>query len=209
MTAAWLVALPCNQAWACSCEQSTDAEVYDGATAVFTGTAVRVSGDDPAIWTFSTDSVDKGHVADEQAVSLPGYVAACGFTFRVGERYQVFAYEADGRLYTDHCSGNRHVSGGAEPFDRDRPETESRPNAVVPSAAPAPPAPAPLSVAPSREQAVAQGAGAPSPSPATTGGVPRDDLLSPLVLTVAVASAAAVTLAAWIRTRRRNRGPRS
>jgi hypothetical protein len=104
-----VIAGPVGAACACSCGQSTVAEYTEHADLVFTGAVVDV--DEPFLPTssaadvevlFVVESVIKGEAGKEVVVRTAMDGASCGFTFREGSRYQVFARDG----HTDTCAGN-------------------------------------------------------------------------------------------------------
>lgn len=119
-----LASLPAQQAFACSCAQTTVEDSATFADAVFAGTVVADEplGGDPAgalaatapmpglvgqrIYTFAVDGVAKGDVAAEARVLAGGDGASCGMSFAVGERWLVFAMWDGAFLSTGLCSGN-------------------------------------------------------------------------------------------------------
>jgi hypothetical protein len=109
-------------AWACSCVTATDAQHFERADVVFIGTVT--AKDDPhadeevvstgrrVTWTFEVRSVQKGSADDPADVRSSADEASCGFEFRVGKRYQVYAGRAGGNLNTGLCAGTRALAGG-------------------------------------------------------------------------------------------------
>lgn len=98
----------------CTCAGITSAQAFASAAAVFTGTAVsrtptapgpELSTLDPVLWTFRVESVAKGPVGVTVDVESSLGSASCGYDFRVGTRYSVFAIRIEGRLTTGLCSG--------------------------------------------------------------------------------------------------------
>jgi len=110
-------------AWACSCAGGTDAEHFASADVVFIGAATEKDdphGDDEVVstgrrvtWTFDVRSVQKGSVEDPARVRSASDEASCGFEFRIGKRYQVYAGRSGDNLSTGLCSGTRSLAGGA------------------------------------------------------------------------------------------------
>lgn len=144
--AASTIALVPQPAFACSCAPpGSDLEAMQGSDAVFAGTVMSasdpqgdgriVSSGRPIFYTFEVDAVAKGDVDDRQQVRSAADGASCGFGFREGRRYLVFAYHGRGEadpdepLHTDLCTKTRGIARGAElPFaardvsgDRDAP----------------------------------------------------------------------------------------
>ncbi|TKG69742.1 hypothetical protein [Prauserella endophytica] len=119
--------LPAPPAHACSCAESTDAERFARADAVFTGTVTgREQGTpenihvDTAI--FEVTRVYKGRVRARQEVESPGSASSCHLS--LGGTLLVFAHrtrESGARLSTALCDGTRPI-GPAEslPFGEGR-----------------------------------------------------------------------------------------
>ena len=115
-----VLALP-SPVQACDCALRSEQEVFSAADAVFTGTvtarfdanagALSIGGSDPIIWTFAVDSIAKGAAANLQAVTSVRDEGTCGYEFKVGERYQVYAQQLGTTLKTGLCSGTRPVGG--------------------------------------------------------------------------------------------------
>lgn len=64
------------------------------------------SSADPVHYTFAVDLAWKGVDTDTLTVLTTQDDAACGYRFRIGERYPVLGYLRNGRLWTGLCSGN-------------------------------------------------------------------------------------------------------
>jgi len=102
---------PVGRAWACTCLEQTTQEHFDGATAVFVGTPTLVADDDPVVWEFAVESIQKGDVRTNQLVDIPRHeVEGCSFNFTEGRIYQVFAGESDEHLATGICSGTTELT---------------------------------------------------------------------------------------------------
>ncbi len=112
--------------WACSCaEGTTEAEYFQRADAVFVGVVLERKppshSTDPnaeVVWTLDVENVKKGEVLDPQKVTSLEQNSLCGYPFKIGERYKVFAKrEADDSLSTGLCSGTGPLkqSSGADP----------------------------------------------------------------------------------------------
>lgn len=109
-----LGAIAVPSATACSCVAITSAQAFASADVVFTGIAISRTPTppepvfptpDPVLWAFEVESVAKGVVGDTVRVEAALGSASCGFEFRVGTRYSVFAIRHEGRLTTGLCSG--------------------------------------------------------------------------------------------------------
>jgi hypothetical protein len=105
----------------CSCViPVTDAEYFEQADVVFTGTVTAqrdrsagargTSSTDPITWTFSVDGLAKGGVHNPQDVDSARHDASCGVPFTVGSRYQVYAQYVGSGLTTNLCSGTRQLA---------------------------------------------------------------------------------------------------
>lgn len=111
---------------ACSCAPASDLGSYRSADVVFTGDAVEhrdprtgerlVSTADPLFWRFEVESVDKGRVPEVVEVATARDGGACGYGFREGGRYQVFARSGEDRLQTGLCDGTRDLGTGQVAF---------------------------------------------------------------------------------------------
>lgn len=141
-------------ACACSCFYATPDEHFERSDFVFTGLATSVYDpatetivDDwtnqPLEYTFEVESVEKGEVQNPARVLSDRSEAACGYPFRVGERYQVFgSFDDQGRMWTSLCSGNRYLTtegeGPDEPGPSPKAKATSGPKTVLPSPAESP-----------------------------------------------------------------------
>jgi hypothetical protein len=112
-------------AWACSCLETTTARTFKSADVVFVGTAQASedsntgsvqSSDDPILWTFGVQSVQKGTARSVVQVTSARGDSSCGFEFTIGKRYQVFAEQTSTGLTTGICSGTVALTAGAKPF---------------------------------------------------------------------------------------------
>jgi hypothetical protein len=103
-----MAAPPC---WACSCAPSTRKERANHADVVFFGRVRSITDDGGAAELrvrFRVRKVYKGRNVDRfEVVRTASQEAACGFNFREGRRYTVFAFREDGRLSTNSCSGTK------------------------------------------------------------------------------------------------------
>lgn len=103
-------------AWACSCAGSTQEERLRFSDLAFTGTVqsqhdpyasptIRRSND-LIVWSFSIDAVQKGPSIKKAVVLAPRDSESCGYTFKIGGRYRVFANRSPSGYLTTLCSGN-------------------------------------------------------------------------------------------------------
>lgn len=125
--------LPVKYALACSCvPPPPDAVAAEEADVVFSGEVTATHdphGDDKIVssgrtvtYTFEVDGVVKGEVGNKERVKTAADSASCGYGFKTGRRYLVFADEGkSGALSTHSCSNthplgaNEDVGLGAEP----------------------------------------------------------------------------------------------
>jgi hypothetical protein len=97
----------------------SEEELFTQATLIFEGVVLShhdptagsplQSSGDPIVWSFDVDRVIKGSVNQPQEVQSPRSEASCGFEFRDGGRYRVFAWVFEGELRTSLGSGTRHA----------------------------------------------------------------------------------------------------
>lgn len=149
----WPSARPAH---ACSCAPASDLGSYRRADVVFTGAAVEhrdprggdrlVSTADPLFWRFEVESVDKGRVPEVVEVATARDGGACGYGFREGRRYQVFARSGEGRLQTGLCDGTRDLGAGETAFHPGTPRPPRSGDEVAGEPQPPPPGPAALIV---------------------------------------------------------------
>lgn len=119
----FLVVFHPPHAFACSCAQFTEEDAFESADIVFIGDVVsrtdpnegnEVQGSgDPIQWRFDVRSTQKGSPNDPQTVESARDGATCGYGFRVGKRYQVYAEKQGSKLTTGLCSGNKDLGAGA------------------------------------------------------------------------------------------------
>ncbi|WP_171056068.1 hypothetical protein [Paenibacillus sinopodophylli] len=141
-------------ALACSCvERGTIQDTMNKSDAVFEGTAVSVKPS-AAAWlrsngtsvktSFQVSEVWKGHVAPKIEVLTAGSEDSCGYTFKEGERYLVYARATGAALEVNLCSGtllrsdaDSHIaqlgSGSLppQPLSAEEQEGESFPRSLV------------------------------------------------------------------------------
>lgn len=121
-----------QRAAACDCATFTDAEAYEFADVVFTGTLVEImtlKGDivvshDPERFVFDVDQVFKGEAQTQQSVVTAREGASCGLEISGPGPFLVFARLDDdgltsgaveGEVYSSLCSGTRPRADGALP----------------------------------------------------------------------------------------------
>ena len=118
------LAFPVKYALACSCAPpGPDAQAVGVFDAVFSGTVVGkedpegdgpgVSSGRPIIYSFEVDAIVKGDVAADQEVTSAADGASCGYSFRNGRRYVLFADEdKKGDLNVSLCSNTHELKEG-------------------------------------------------------------------------------------------------
>ncbi|GBG09384.1 hypothetical protein PAT3040_04028 [Paenibacillus agaridevorans] len=118
------LALPPKPVYACSCAISDSvSEALNRNDAVFDGTVVAShtprkwfsfsqSSADPVTWTFEAHEVWKGKVAPRITVTSAQSSASCGFEFREGQRYIVYARGTGDSLEVSLCSRTTLTSAG-------------------------------------------------------------------------------------------------
>lgn len=151
-----LVGPSARPAHACSCAPASDLGSYRSADVVFTGAAVGhrdpragerlVSTADRLFWRFEVESVDKGRVPEVVEVATARDGGACGYGFREGRRYQVFARSAEDRLQTGLCDDTRDLSAGEVAFHQGTPGPPRSGDEVAGEPQPPPVGPAALAV---------------------------------------------------------------
>jgi hypothetical protein len=121
---------------ACSCIDFSPNVKRQNAEAVFTGRVIASkdlkagakirSGIDPIAWTFAVEHVFKGNVAKQQQVNSAAMDMSCGFPFKVGDRYQVYARREGNTLTTRLCSGTKPLAVNISDLLRDPPLPRTR-----------------------------------------------------------------------------------
>ncbi len=115
---------------ACSCEGPTGpAEAFDDSDAVFRGMVISKIGlrsecgssgsvffRDAAI-EFKVTTVWKGELNETAFITTNYHGATCGYPFRIGEEYIVYADGRNGVLRVGLCSRTRPVSSAEEDFE--------------------------------------------------------------------------------------------
>jgi hypothetical protein len=113
---------------ACTCAPATPRQHARAADVVFTGRVVNIvrpapdnsmGDDDVRVW-FRVGRTFKGGTRAHRVVRTNESGAACGFTFRRGARYTVFAYREKQRLTTLLCSGTKRGRINPERYGFDR-----------------------------------------------------------------------------------------
>lgn len=95
-------------AYACSCIQSTPAELYTRAEVVFSGTVEAVAqpfGPQMITYSFKVDHTWKGSVGTTTSIRSHESTATCGMPMEKGKRYVVLAFQGENGLETNLCSG--------------------------------------------------------------------------------------------------------
>lgn len=109
----------------CSCEPPgtplEELALYD---AVFTGRVVAIAQiagtPEEDVWIlFQLSAVWKGALREDIAIRTGPYDAACGYSFKVGGEYLVYAYfPGDGDLYTGLCSRTNSLTAAREDVEQ-------------------------------------------------------------------------------------------
>ncbi|MDQ4123149.1 MAG: hypothetical protein M3209_17065 [Acidobacteriota bacterium] len=99
-----------NSVFACECRQRNDFEQeFSFSKAVFVGEVVEIDKSTPdAVITFEVEKVWKGSKSRTIAVRTNNQGKACGFNFRQGEKYLIYAYD-DGVLRTSICTRTAEI----------------------------------------------------------------------------------------------------
>lgn len=119
-----LLPLVPTSASACSCAPATPEQYAKWADVVFTGVARDVTEAGMELATvFRVRVVYKGHASRVSEVHSGAHEESCGFRFREGTKYTVFADRGQGELSTNLCSGTkrgriRHARYGLPPGRR-------------------------------------------------------------------------------------------
>lgn len=122
----WL-GLVSTDAQACSCfGPGTPCESYGAASAVFAGTAISVRrAEEPKpgpvqpinyqrIFKFSVDQPYLGVAGTEVEITTGSGGGDCGYDFRIGERYLVYAHLYQNRLHTGICTRTKPFAAAGE-----------------------------------------------------------------------------------------------
>ena len=113
-----LLMLVSTTANACTCiGPSSPCESYGSAGAVFVGTPISVreaqksnkreNDWEPRVFKFSVEQSYLGVAGTEIEVSTGMGGGDCGYSFKIGERYLVYAYQGESRLTTGICTRTR------------------------------------------------------------------------------------------------------
>jgi hypothetical protein len=115
VTALALIAASALPAHACDCAPLTPSEAAAEASVVFVGTPTQRLGQpdegspDPVTYRFSVERVLKGEAGPTLSVSTNNSGDACGVDFRIGDRYEVYALDADGTPFATRCGGTHRI----------------------------------------------------------------------------------------------------
>jgi len=112
--------LGANKAYACSCVMpATYAEEMERNSHVLDAIVVQKSALKEGFTDveLSVAAVWKGEVERETHVVTADNSAACGYEFRIGKRYAVFANEYDGALRVSLCSATTQIIDESSIFD--------------------------------------------------------------------------------------------
>ncbi len=104
-----------NPVFACECHKRNNFEQeFDFSKAVFVGEVVEIDKSKPdAIVTFEVKKMWKGAKSETMVVRTNNQGKACGYVFRQGEQYLVYAYD-EGMLRTSICTRTAEVKSAAE-----------------------------------------------------------------------------------------------
>lgn len=111
-----LTGLTYTATFACTCADIPDplkdkvAWWLKDSTAVFTGESIKlekIPQTRDMVVTFSVDEFWKGDLSGVVELRTPIDSASCGFDFRIGRSYLVYAYGPKTALMTGLCGGNR------------------------------------------------------------------------------------------------------
>jgi len=98
-------------AYACSCMPVSIQRYISSSEAVFSGEVVEVDkGSQISTVTLRVSEVWKGPQRQTLEVSTPSYGAACGYAFKEGQEYLVYAYTGKQGLEVDSCNGTQRLT---------------------------------------------------------------------------------------------------
>jgi hypothetical protein len=114
-----------DPAFACECTKRDNLETeFRLAHSVFVGEAIEIKDTQPdASITFRVEKIWKGNKAEKIIVLTNNQGKACGYHFKKGERYLVYAF-ADGDLRTSICNRTndlRSADGDLEELNQRKP----------------------------------------------------------------------------------------
>ena len=127
-------------AFACSCVETTSAEQFNDASAIFVGIPVSISEDgEQRSIDFDVSESRKGTVANHINVTTGSGDADCGFNFEIGKEYIVYT-DGQEQLSTSICTGTSLLTATAQDNEiaftgnPGLPTTESsvRDNSIIP-----------------------------------------------------------------------------
>ena len=105
-------------ALACSCVMATPTEQFNNAAVVFVGTVRSITTDGVSNSVgFNVSELQKGSSVKTITVITHQQESACGFDFKEGKDYVVYAYEEDGKLGTGICTGTALVADSQDDID--------------------------------------------------------------------------------------------
>jgi Tissue inhibitor of metalloproteinase len=115
-----------SRAQACRCAPQTAQEAYDSAVAVFEGFVQEVgapASDPPGSAQrrkvrMEVVSAWKGAEGEEVTVLTAGDSAGCGYSFKAGQGYLVYASASGGGLEVNLCSRTRPMAEASEDLER-------------------------------------------------------------------------------------------
>lgn len=96
----------------CECAKRNDIKSeIEASDAIFVGEVIEIKNSQPdAIITFKVERIWKGDKTEKLLIFTDNRGKACGYNFKKGERYLVYAYKRDGELHTDICSRTATVN---------------------------------------------------------------------------------------------------
>ena len=99
-----------NPVFACECRKRNDFEQeFSFSQSVFVGEVVEIDNSKPdAIITFRVETIWKGAKTTRIIVRTNNQGKACGYIFKHGEKYLVYAYD-DGALRTSICTRTAEI----------------------------------------------------------------------------------------------------
>lgn len=114
-----LVVLPAAPCFACSCGAASPEEQARASEVIFTGVALddnsREGSFAEVAVRFGVDAIYKGELEPITTITTNNQRNACGYLFRAGSTYTVFARVFDGKLRTSSCYAT--TEGEIEPAE--------------------------------------------------------------------------------------------